>query len=348
MEKNLNNQSTFSDKLRGIWDRLTPYLRYIGKRLLVTIPVIIIISMVIYTLIYIMPGDPILAMLDPEKTKFMTPEQKTMYIENMRVFLGYDKGFVGRYFVWWEDILTGNFGYSIRAGLPVHEFLGDYIGRSFRVNIAGFIVAFLIAIPVGISAAVNKGKVFDKSVTVFSMIGISLPSFFIALILILIFAAYLKVLPFSGMSDPRGIRPDFMYMILPVTVIVLGSLASLVRYIRASMLNVLKMDYIRTARSKGLSEKIVIYRHAFSNALIPVVTIIGNWIPALFGGSIIVETIFAWPGIGYLMNQSYSFKDYAVLQTVLLFFGVLTMAGNLFIDIGYAIVDPRIREGNLE
>lgn len=348
MEKNLSNQSTFSGKLRGLWDKLYPYMRYIGRRLLVTIPVIIIISMIIYTLIYIMPGDPILAMLDPEKTKFMTPEQKALYIENMRVFLGYDKGFVGRYFVWWEDILTGNFGYSIRAGLPVNEFLGDYIGRSFKVNVVGFIVAFAIAIPVGISTAVKKGKTLDKTVTVLSMIGISLPSFFIALLLILFFAAYLRILPFSGMSDPRGIRPDFLYMILPVTVIVLGSLASLVRYIRASMLNVLKMDYIRTARSKGLSEKIVIYRHAFSNALIPVVTIIGNWIPALFGGSIIVETIFAWPGIGFLMNQSYSFKDYAVLQTVLLFFGVLTMAGNLFIDIGYAIVDPRIREGNLE
>ena len=348
MEKKMKDQLTFSDRLRAFWDKLSPYARYIGKRLLVALPVMLVISVIIFTLIYIMPGDPILTMLDPERTRFMTPEQKTIYIENMRKFLGYDKGYLGRYFIWWKDILSGNFGYSIRAGLPVHEFLGAYIARSFRVNIAGFIVAFMIAIPVGIRAAVNKGKTFDKSVTVFSMVGISLPSFFVALLLILVFAAYLRVLPFSGMSDPRGVRPDFMYMILPVTVIVLTSLASLVRYIRASMLSVLKMDYIRTARSKGLSEKIVIYRHAFSNALIPVVTIIGNWIPALFGGSIIVESIFAWPGIGYLMAQSYSFKDYAVLQTVLLFFGVLTMAGNLFIDIGYAIVDPRIREGNLE
>lgn len=348
MEKKTKNQLSFSERLRALWDKLSPYARYIGKRLLVALPVMLVISVIIFTLIYIMPGDPILTMLDPERTRFMTPDQKNIYIENMRKFLGYDKGYFGRYFVWWKDILSGNFGYSIRAGLPVHEFLGDYIGRSFRVNIFGFIFAFLIAIPVGIRAAVNKGKTFDKSVTVVSMVGISLPSFFVALLLILVFAAYLKVLPFSGMSDPRGVRPDFMYMILPVSVIVLTSLASLVRYIRASMLNVLKMDYIRTARSKGLSEKVVIYRHAFSNALIPVVTIIGNWIPALFGGSIIVESIFAWPGIGYLMAQSYSFKDYAVLQTVLLFFGVLTMAGNLFIDIGYAIVDPRIREGNLE
>lgn len=342
------NQAAFRGKLSVISDRLRPYIRYISKRIIVTIPVIIIISFIIFTLIYIMPGDPILAMLDPEQTRFMTPEQKTIYIENMRKFLGYDKSFIQRYFIWWKDILTGNYGYSIRFGTKVNDFLGQYIGRSFKVNIFGFIFAFLIAIPVGIKSAVKKGNRFDKSVTVLSMIGISLPSFFLALLLILVFAAYLRILPFSGMSDPRGIRPDFLYMILPVSVIVLGSLAGLTRYIRASMLSVLKMDYIRTARSKGLSEKIVIYRHAFSNALIPIVTIIGMWIPALFGGSIIVESIFAWPGIGYLMAQAYGFKDYAVLQTVLLFFGVLTMAGNLFIDIGYSIVDPRIREGNVE
>lgn len=348
MTKNEEKNGVLNNRLQAVIDKLRPYVKYIGKRLLVTIPVILVISMIIYTLIYIMPGDPIIAMLDPEKTKFMTPEQKALYIENMRKFLGYDKSFIERYFIWWKDILTGNFGYSIRFGTKVSDFLGSYIGRSFRVNIFGFIFAFMIAIPIGIKSAIKKGKTYDKAVTVFSMVGISLPRFFLALLLILVFAAYLGVLPFSGMSDPRGVRPDWMYMVLPVSVIVVSSLASLVRYIRASMLNVLKMDYIRTARSKGLAEKIVIYRHAFANALIPVVTIVGMWIPALFGGSIIVESIFAWPGIGYLMAQAYSFKDYAVLQTVLLFFGVLTMAGNLFIDIGYAIVDPRIREGSLD
>jgi peptide/nickel transport system permease protein len=150
------------------------------------------------------------------------------------------------------------------------------------------------------------------------------------------------------MSDPKGIRPDWHYLVLPVTVIVMTSLASLVRYVRAAMIDVLQADYVRTARAKGLAEKVVIYRHAFQNALIPVVTLIGMWIHALFGGSIVVEKIFAYPGMGYLLNQAYSFKDRAVLQTALLFFGLLTLLGNIFIDIGYMAVDPRIREGKVK
>lgn len=324
---------------------IVPYLRYLGKRLLTLIPVFIIITIIIYTLIQSMPGDPILAMLDPQKTQTMTPEERTGYIETMKAFLGYDKDPVTRYFLWMRDtFLKGDYGYSLRFNKPVSEFIGGYIGRSFKVNIYGFIFAFLIAIPVGILSAVRKNKLYDKVVTVLSMVGISLPSFFLALILIMIFAIGLKVTPFSGMSDPRGMVPDFMYLILPVSVIVLGSLAGLTRYVRASMISILKMDYIRTARAKGLAEKIVIYRHAFSNALIPVVTLVGMWIPSLFGGSIIIERIFAYPGMGFLLGEAYSYKDRAVLQTSLLFFGLLTLLGNLFIDIGYMIVDPRIRE----
>ena len=163
----------------------------------------------------------------------------------------------------------------------------------------------------------------------------------------MIFVIFMKILPFSGMSDPRGILPSWHYIILPVTVVVLTSLVGLIRYIRSAMIDILKSDYIRTARAKGLAEKVVIYRHAFQNALIPVVTLIGLYIPGLFGGSIIVEKIFAYPGMGLLMNYAYGFKDRAVLQTVLLFFGLLTLLGNIFIDVGYMVVDPRIREGKV-
>ncbi|RUA08872.1 MAG: ABC transporter permease [Fusobacteria bacterium] len=322
---------------------LLPYLKYIGNRLLHLLPVVIIISIVIFTLINLMPGDPVLAMINPETTANMSEEQRQGYIEAMRKILGYDKSVFVRYFIWWKDILTGNFGYSVALNKPVNEFIGTYIMNSFKVNIFGFVLAFLIAIPIGIKSAVKKNSRYDKVVTVMSMIGISIPSFFLALLLVLFFSAILKVLPFSGMTDPRGVRPDYLYYILPISVIVLSSLASLIRYIRNAMIEVLKADYIRTSRAKGLSEKVVIYRHAFKNALIPVITIIGFWIPGLFGGSIIVEKIFAWPGMGLLMNQAYAFKDRGVLSTVLLFFAVLTLFANLFVDVGYALVDPRIK-----
>lgn len=334
--------------LREVWDTLSPYVRYIGNRLLHLIPVVIIISIVIFTLIEFMPGDPVLAMLNPETTASMSEAERNSYIEGMRITLGYDKATYVRYFIWWKDILTGNFGYSVALNKPINEFIGFYIKNSFKVNIFGFIIAFLIAIPIGIKSAVNKNTRYDKGVTVLTMIGISLPSFFMALLLVLLFSAVLRILPFSGMVDPRGARPAILYYILPVSVIVLSSLAGLVRYIRNAMIEVLKADYIRTSRAKGLSEKVVIYQHAFQNALIPVITIIGFWIPALFGGSIIVEKIFAWPGMGFLMNQSYQFKDRGVLATVLLFYAVLTLFGNLFVDVGYALVDPRIRERRMK
>lgn len=334
---------------KTIIEVLLPYFTYIVRRLISLIPVVLIISLLIFILISMMPGDPIMAMLNPEQTASMTLEERNDYVETMRAFLGYDRSPVERYFFWLRDtFFQGEYGYSVRFNKPVNEIIGSYIARSFKVNILGFVFAFLIAIPIGITAAVKKNKFYDKAVTVLTIVGISLPSFFLALLLILLFVVQLDLLPFSGMSDPKGIRPDWHYLILPVTVIVLTSLASLIRYIRAAMIEVLNADYVRTARAKGLTEKVVIYRHAFQNALIPVVTLVGMWIPALFGGSIVVEKIFAYPGMGYLLSQAYGYKDRAVIQTALLFFGLLTLLGNIFIDIGYMVVDPRIREGRVK
>lgn len=335
-------------KLSTLANTLLPYFKYIFIRILYLIPVIIIISIIIFGLIELMPGDPILAMINPETTANMTEDQRLAYIETMRVILGYDKPLIIRYFSWCKDVLTGNFGYSVFLNKPINSFIGSYIMNSFKVNVVGFIIAFLIAIPIGIKSAVKKNSTYDKVVTVLSMVGISLPSFFMALLLVLLFSATLRILPFSGMTDARGIRPDWMYYVLPVTVIVLSSLAGLIRYIRSAMIEVLQADYIRTAKAKGLSDKVVIYRHAFKNALIPIITIIGFWIPALFGGSIIVEKIFAWPGMGLLMNDAYQFRDRAVLATVLLFFAVLTLFGNLFMDVAYTFVDPRIKAQNIK
>ena len=334
---------------KTVFEVMIPYVTYLAKRLLSLIPVLLLISLIIFVLINAMPGDPVMAMLDPEKTAAMTTEERNAYVETMRAFLGYDRPPVERYFLWLKDtFFDGEFGYSIRFNKPVNQIIGSYIARSFKINIIGFVLAFLISIPIGIASAVKKNKLYDKVVAVLTIVGISLPSFFLALLLIMLFVVYMKALPFSGMSDPRGVVPDWKYLVLPVTVIVVTSLASLIRYVRAAMIEVLKADYVRTARAKGLNEKIVIYRHAFQNALIPVVTLIGMWIPALFGGSIVVEKIFAYPGMGYLLSEAYGYKDRAILQTALLFFGLLTLLGNIFIDVGYMIVDPRIREGKVK
>ncbi|HZK10565.1 MAG TPA: ABC transporter permease, partial [Clostridia bacterium] len=327
MERENNKVSGSKSSLATI----APYARYIGRRLLSLIPVLIVISIVVYILINLMPGDPVTAMLDPQMTKTMTPDERAKYVETMRELLGYDKGLVARYFIWMRDtFIRGDFGYSVRYNKPVNEIIWTYIARSFKINIWGFLLAFLISIPVGIQAAVKKNKFFDKSVTVLTIVGISLPSFFLALLLIMLFTIALGWLPFSGMSDPRGVVPAWKYLVLPITVVVLTSLASLIRYIRSAMVDVLDADYVRTARAKGLKEKVVIYRHAFQNALIPVVTLIGMYIPSLFGGSIVVERIFAYPGMGFLLGNAYSYKDRAVLQTALLFFGLLTLLGNIF------------------
>ena len=322
-----------------------PIVFYIVKRLFWMIPVLIIMSFVIFSVISAMPGDPVNMYINPEEMTNLTPEEiqglRDMWAEK----LGLNDPFFIRFAKWWGTILKGKFGISVIKNAEVSEFIGKYLFATFKLNIVGFIMAFILAIIIGITAAIKKNSFFDKFFTCFSIVGISIPGFFIAMLLLFGFSILLRIFPFNGMADPLGIRPTWMYYVLPITVIILTTLASLVRYVRNAMLEVLKQDYIRTARAKGLSEKIVLYRHAFRNALIPVITLMGFYITAVFGGSIIVEKIFVWPGIGYLLNNAYSFKDRAIITSVSLFFALLTLLGNLFMDVGYALADPRVRLG---
>ncbi|WP_202975157.1 ABC transporter permease [Vallitalea guaymasensis] len=342
--ENVDMKSQAVYKKPTFMEKYSSLIKYILKRLLLMIPVILIISLIIFTIVEFMPGDPLNAFLNPEQLTGTTEEilqKRQFFIEK----LGLDDPFIVRFFRWWGQILRGEFGYSVIKNKPVKDFIGEHFMNSFKVNIYGFALAFIIAIVVGIRSAVKRNSIFDKFWTVFSIAGISLPRFFIAMLLIFIFSITLGWLPISGMSDPLGLRPEFQYYILPVSVITLASLAPLIKYVRNSMLEVLKQDYIRTARAKGLGEKVVIYRHAFRNALIPVVTLLGAYIPALFGGSIIVEKIFVWNGIGSLIRDSYTFRDRSVLIIALTFFALLTLLGNLMQDVGYSLVDPRVREG---
>ena len=317
-------------------------LKYIVKRLLHMIPVMLIISMCIFGIIKLTPGDPVGANLNPKSTA----EQKAA--ERHR--LGLDKPIPEQYVRWLTRTVQGDFGESITYKKPVGAVIGTFIWNTFLLNILDFIIAFIISIPLGIMCATRKYSKFDNFWTVFSLVGISMPSFFFGLLLIYLFSVKLGWLPVSGMVEAGTKNTGIMYwgevlvhMILPGLVLITGSLAGLLRYTRNGMLEVLSQDYIRTARSKGLNEKVVVYKHAFRNALIPIVTLIGFYIPGLFSGAVILESIFRWPGLGLVMIESISARDYNLMMTMLIFLAFLTLLGNLFQDIGYALVDPRVK-----
>ncbi len=323
-------------------------LKYLARRLLHLIPVIIIISMIIFGIIEIMPGNPVNAYLGQGSEA--SPEQ----IKQITEVLGLDQPAPVRYGKWLRRVLSGDFGTSTKYRQPVQDIIGTYIWNSFLLNVVSLAIAFAIAIPVGIKSAVKKYGLFDNFWTVFSLTGVSMPSFFFGLLLIFYVAIPVSWIPLNGKQDVimaiRGYESkgaeilDIMkHMLLPVIVLTIISLASLTRYIRNSVIEVINQDYIRTARSKGLSEKVVIYKHAFRNALLPIVTLLGLYIPRLFGGSILLETVFIWPGIGNVLYTSILDRDYSMLMAANVFYALLTLAGNLLADISYALVDPRIK-----
>ncbi len=345
MKKQLEQPSRFQETLANV----VPILLYFIKRLLYMIPVLLVISILLFLLVEAMPGDPLSAYINPE-----APNQDLDFLRQLEIDLGLTGPIHERYGKWLVRLIQGDFGYSTAFREPVVELIPYYLQNSILLNVFAFVLAFIISIFVGIKSAVKRYSFYDNFWTVFSIFGISLPSFFLAMILILVFVILIPIFPFSGMVDPKATHVagslDYYldvlhHMALPMLVTCLGSIASLVRYIRNAMLEVLKMDYIRTARSKGLKDKVIIYRHAFRNALIPVLTLVGFYIPALFGGSVIVEKIFVWPGIGNLLNTAYSQRDRQVILIITIFYAFLTLFANLLVDISYALVDPRVRVG---
>ena len=269
--------------------------------------------------------------------------------------LGLDKGPVTQYFNWLGRTLKGDFGSSLKFRKPVSDVIGDYIWNTFILNIVSMVLAFAIAIPVGIKSAVKKYGVFDNFWTVFSLVGVGMPSFFFALLMIFFIAVPSNgAIPLNGMRTPVMAAvgyESFMaevidvakHMILPVIILTILSLAGLIRYVRNSVIEVINQDYIRTARSKGLKEKVVIYRHAFRNALIPIVTLVGMYIPSLFEGAILLETVLLWPGIGNILYTSVMGRDIWVVMAANTFYAVLMVLGNLVSDMSYALVDPRVK-----
>lgn len=319
--------------------------KYIVKRIISLIPVALIISVLLFSLTKSMPGDPILAM-QPDSIK--DPILIQEWYDRTVAEYGYDKPIPVQYVKWAGRMLKGDLGVSTTFKRPVSLVIKEPLRNSIILNIVSLLLSFLIAIPVGIHSAVKRGSKFDNFWQVFTLIGLSVPTFFIAMILIFTFAIKLQILPIGSMPSvgTGGIGYVFRYarhLVLPVLTLAIGNLASTTRYVRNAMIDVLNQDYIRTARSKGLSSKVVIYRHAFRNALIPIVTLIAGSLVSVFGGSMITESIFAWNGIGYVLQMAIVNKDYNIVLAMNMFYAVLALLANLLMDLGYALVDPRVK-----
>lgn len=316
---------------------------YIVRRTLQMIPTMLGVSFVIFLIFAMAPGDFLSSNMDPN----LSPERR----DEIRAMYHLDEPKPVQYFYWIKGVVTeGTFGESFYFKKPVEDVMKDYIPNSFILGAASLILGLLIAVPIGIVSATKQYSAFDKVFTVFALIGISMPSFFFGLILIKYLGVEFGMFPISGMTEPGSMATGVAHIIdvlkhmaLPLIVLTLGSVGGWMRYTRSSMLEVVRQDYIRTARAKGLKEKIVVYKHALRNALIPVVTLLGMSIPGLFSGATLTETIFNWPGVGPIQLLAVHNRDYYLLMGLNLTLAFLTLFGNLIADIIYGAVDPRIR-----
>ncbi|MBA7503899.1 Dipeptide transport system permease protein DppB [subsurface metagenome] len=320
-------------------------LEYIVRRLLFIIPLLLGITIITFVIVHLSPGGPadMLTGLSPKVSAEAKARLHSLY--------GLDKPLHVQYWLWLSRLVRFDFGRSFKDGRLVIIKILERLPATLLLNVLSLLLIFFIALPIGVISAVRQDSFFDKGMTVFVFLGFSVPAFWLALLLMVLFGVVLGWLPISGMHSVNfpyfsfwGKLWDIIkHLILPVFVSAFGGLAYLSRYSRTSMLEVLRQDYIRTARAKGLSEKKVIYRHALRNALIPIVTLLGLSLPALIGGGFIFETIFAWPGMGRLGYQAIMARDYPVIMGVGVIAALLTLLGNLIADITYAFIDPRIR-----
>lgn len=318
--------------------------RYIIKRLLISVLVLFGVSIILYFIIRNMPSDYV-ANITSGNPK-ITPEM----VEHMKKAYGLDKSIAQGYIDWLKNALKGDFGTSFIFQKPVTEVIAKYMPPTFLLAFFALIFELILAVPLGIFAARRQYSTSDYLIVAFAMIGISLPSYFFAAILKRVFAMGLGVLPLSGMVTARANFTGMAYVvdvakhfILPVTVFTIGGVGGLLRYVRTNMLEVLNADYVRTARAKGLSERVVINKHAFRNTLIPIVTIVGGMIPALFSGAVITEGIFSIEGLGKIALNAVYMGDIPYLMGFNMFIAAMTQLGTLVSDILYAVVDPRVR-----
>lgn len=326
-------------------------VKYTIKRLLYSALILFFVLFIIYSLMCAMPSGYIEQKAIELASRPGAGKSADEWLADLNAQYGMDQGVVKGYFTWLGTALSGNFGESWKWTKPATEVFNEVIWNSFALSAVSFVIYVMIAIPLGIAAARKQYGFTDYFATVFSMICISMPTFFVATLLRMIFAVKLGWLPLSGMqgrtyhtlSDFGKFLDVAKHMILPCITLVIISIGSLMRYTRTNMLEVLNSDYIRTARAKGVSERKVINHHAFRNTLVPLVTILGGSLPGLFGGALITETIFELRGIGYASYNAMVAGDIPFTMFYLGFMAILTLLGNLIADLLYAAVDPRVR-----
>lgn len=331
-------------------------VKYILKRLGISIIILFGVSLIIYTLVRLMPMNYIESTF-MDSMKFLEEDVREERLQEFLRQYGLDGSIISGYFRWLGSMLKGDLGNSFKYQQPVTKVIADNMWISFGIAIVATILQFLIAIPLGISSATHQYSARDYTVTVFTMIGLSLPTYFFGAIVIKLFAVDLGWLPVSGLVDTGTTYANTFagqmaklgdilhHMILPITVTVILSLGGLMRYTRTNTLEVLNADYIRTARAKGLSEKTVIYKHAFRNTLIPLATLLAGILPGLFGGMMITEEVFGLDGIGRLAYQALKVGDIPFVMGYNMFLAILTVIGTLLSDLMYAVVDPRVKLG---
>jgi len=312
--------------------------KYILRRLIQTLPVIFIMSIIVFGLTFLIPGDPVVAILGPDTARTLES------LEVARKELGLDQPLPIQYFNWLGKALQGDLGRSTRNKHPVSESLAQRLPVSIELAVVSIIIAAIIAVPLGIVAAIRVNSRWDLTASLISVVGLAIPNFWLGILMIWLFAVQLKWLPASGYTsifeDPiAGLR----HMIMPALALGGGASAGLMRHVRSSLLEVLRDDYIRTARAKGLPERRVLLRHALKNSLIPVVTVVGLALGGLMGGSLIVESIFLVPGVGSLLVTAIFHRDFPVIQAGAMVLALFVILINLGVDLLYAFLDPRIR-----
>jgi len=324
-------------------------LKYLARRVVFIFASLLVISIVLFAIFQFMPGDPVLRMMG-DRMGDMSPEEWEIEVEAVRQLMGLDGPIVWQYIRWIINMASGDWGISIVQRRPVLEAIRVPIAWSVVLNVSATIIVFFITVPLGILCAVKRGKLFDNGTLVFTMLGFSMPNFLVAVLLIVIFAVTLQWFPIAGMISP--IPPDtswlrfvdrLRHMALPLITITFVGLAGVTRQVRAAMCDALTEDYVRTARSKGLKEKVVVFSHAFRNVLIPLVTTMTGSLITMFSGNLVIETLFVWSGMGRVMIDSIFRADYAVVMAMSVFYALVALIAIFIMDIVYGLVDPRVK-----
>ena len=315
---------------------------YIIRRLMLGVIILLLVTLLVFLAMRLLPGDPLIIFISQSQVEIYSPEQ----LAEMRHEYGLDRSLPTQYISWIGNILRGDMGKSINLGQDVGYLISAKLPITIYFGVMSFIVSAFFGIIFGIICALRRGKWIDSVVTVLANIGITLPAFWVGILLMYLFSLMLHWLPTSGYIAPtESLGQSLRAAIMPVICLSLFSVASLTRQTRSAMLEVVSQDYIRTAWSKGLRERVIIYRHTIKNAMIPVITILGLQVGLIFGGSVLIETVFNIPGMGRLMAESLFSHDYQIVQAGTLVIAVVVVLSNLIVDISYGWFDPRIRYG---